>query len=42
MIDTPEVRAVNADGEMVGRSVKRVEIALLEKAMNVIVGDSVS
>ena len=33
---------VHADGEMVGRRVNNVEIGLLEKAMSVIVGDSVS
>ena len=33
---------VHADGEMVGRNVNTVEIGLLEKSLNVIVGDGIS
>ncbi len=41
-ISSDQTFFVHADGEMVGRKVNRVEIGLLEKAMNVVVGDSVS
>lgn len=39
-ISSDQTFFVHADGEMVGRKVNRVEIGLLEKAMDVVVGDS--